>query len=115
MKEEITDPYAEAALYFLKTSPEEIKRIYKEKEKQCMDELFKDEEPGIWAEPSKKQSVYIVSKWTKFRLFFAKKYLGTDTEGDITSIIEIRKLKDVVYITHTWMYKNGKLIKEDKL
>lgn len=56
-----------------------------------------------------------ISKWTRFRLIFAKKYLGTDTDGDVASIVEMRKLKDKTYVTHTWCYYKGKLIREEKL
>lgn len=56
-----------------------------------------------------------ISKWTRFRLHFAKSYFGNDTEGDITSITEMKMLKDNIYITHTWLYKDGKLIREEKL
>lgn len=56
-----------------------------------------------------------ISKWTRFRLIFAKKYLGADTEGDVTSIVEMRNLKGKMYVTHTWCYYKGKLIREVKL
>lgn len=56
-----------------------------------------------------------ISKWTRFRLIFAKKYLGTDTEGDVTNIVEMRNLKGKIYVTHTWCYYKDKLIREVKL
>lgn len=56
-----------------------------------------------------------ISKWTRFRLIFAKKHVNVDTEGDVTSVVEMRKLKDKMYITHIWYYIKGKLVKEEKL
>ena len=56
-----------------------------------------------------------ISKWTRFRLHFAKSYFGTDTEGNITSVTEMKMLKGEIYITHTWLYKDGKLIREEQL
>ena len=56
-----------------------------------------------------------ISKWTRFRLHFAKSHFGKDTEGDITSITEMKVLKDKIYVTHTWCYYKGILIRDVKL
>ena len=56
-----------------------------------------------------------ISKWTRFRLHFVKSHFGIDTEGDMTSVTEMKMLKDKMYITHTWLYEDGKLIREEKL
>lgn len=56
-----------------------------------------------------------ISKWTRFRLHFCKSHFGKDTEGDITSITEMKMLKGEAYITHIWLYKDGKLIREEQL
>ena len=56
-----------------------------------------------------------ISKWTRFRLYFAKSHFTTDTEGDITSITEMKVLKGEIYVTHTWCYLKGKLIQEVEL
>lgn len=56
-----------------------------------------------------------ISKWTRFRLLFTKRYIGIDTEGDVTCVTEMRQLKDELYVTHTWCYLKGKLVKEERL
>ena len=56
-----------------------------------------------------------ISKWARFRLHFCKSYFGRDTEGNITSITEMKMLKGKMYIIHTWLYRDGKLIREEKL
>lgn len=62
-----------------------------------------------------KPDILKISKWTRFRLLFAKRHFVTDTEGDVTSVIEMKMLKGKMYITHTWLYKDGKLIREKQL
>lgn len=54
-----------------------------------------------------------ISKRTRFRLHFAKSHFGRNAEGNITSVIEMKMLKGEMYITHTWLFKDGKLIREE--
>lgn len=62
------------------------------------------------------ETIYFkISKWIRFKLFFAKKHYGYDTEGNITTVSEFRKLKDVFYCTRSWTYQDGKLIRKEKL
>ena len=115
MQEEIIDPYIDSLRYYINyNARNRLIDIAKTKEALQSTVKMMKEIQAMQDKVFKPNSIKI-SKWTRFRLHFAKSHFGKDTEGDITSVMEMKMLKDKMYITHNWIYKNGKLIWEEQL
>lgn len=105
---DITDPFTDSLRYY--TSFDRNRLIDIAKSEEAIKLTMEAMRNQVFESTSFK-----ISKWARFRLYFAKSHFGVDTEGDIKTITEMKMLGDKMYITHIWYYRNDRLIKEEKL